>query len=85
MQLDTPRYSVTINPSLRTSSNSRIALRQEMPNRTIRFFLSSTFRDFGEERDLLIKRVFPALRARLKDLIERQRIIQERGLNDLKL
>ena len=56
-----------------------------MPNRTIRFFLSSTFRDFGEERDLLIKQVFPALRARLKDLIERQRIIQERGLNDLKL
>ena len=38
-----------------------------MNNRTIRIFLSSTFRDFGEERDLLVKRVFPALRARLKD------------------
>ena len=38
------------------------------PNaRTLRIFLSSTFRDFGEERDLLVKRVFPALRARLKD------------------
>jgi tetratricopeptide (TPR) repeat protein len=36
-------------------------------SRTIRLFLSSTFRDFGEERDLLVKRVFPALRARLKD------------------
>ena len=36
-------------------------------SRTLRIFLSSTFRDFGEERDLLIKRVFPALRARLKD------------------
>lgn len=36
-------------------------------NRLIRIFLSSTFRDFGEERDLLVKRVFPALRARLKD------------------
>lgn len=36
-------------------------------SRTVRFFLSSTFRDFGEERDLLVKRVFPALRARLKD------------------
>jgi len=36
-------------------------------NRTIRIFLSSTFRDFGEERDLLVKRVFPALRAKLKD------------------
>ena len=32
-----------------------------------RIFLSSTFRDFGEERDLLVRRVFPALRARLKE------------------
>ena len=38
-----------------------------MNQRTVRIFLSSTFRDFGEERDLLVKRVFPALRARLKD------------------
>jgi len=30
-------------------------------------FLSSTFRDFGEERDLLVRKVFPALRAKLKD------------------
>lgn len=36
-------------------------------SRTLRIFLSSTFLDFGEERDLLVKRVFPALRARLKD------------------
>ena len=36
-------------------------------HRSIRLFLSSTFRDFGEERDLLVRRVFPALRARLKD------------------
>lgn len=36
-------------------------------SRSVRIFLSSTFRDFGEERDLLVKRVFPALRARLKD------------------
>jgi nephrocystin-3 len=35
--------------------------------RTVRIFLSSTFRDFGEERDLLVKKVFPALRARLRD------------------
>jgi hypothetical protein len=34
--------------------------------RTIRIFLSSTFRDFGEERDLLVRQVFPALRAKLK-------------------
>lgn len=38
-----------------------------MDSRTIRIFLSSTFRDFGEERDLLVKKVFPALRSRLKD------------------
>jgi nephrocystin-3 len=37
------------------------------PSRTARIFLSSTFRDFGEERDLLVRKVFPALRARLKD------------------
>lgn len=36
-------------------------------DRTVRIFFSSTFRDFGEERDLLVKRVFPALRAKLKD------------------
>ncbi len=36
-------------------------------SRTVRLFLSSTFRDFGEERDLLIKQVFPALRARLRE------------------
>jgi nephrocystin-3 len=36
-------------------------------SRTVRIFLSSTFRDFSEERDLLVRRVFPALRARLKD------------------
>jgi hypothetical protein len=36
-------------------------------HRTVRLFLSSTFRDFSEERDLLVKRVFPTLRARLKD------------------
>lgn len=35
--------------------------------RAVRIFLSSTFRDFGEERDLFFKRVSPALRAKLKD------------------
>ena len=38
-----------------------------MRSRSVRIFLSSTFRDFGEERDLLVRKVFPALRARLKD------------------
>lgn len=32
-----------------------------------RIFQSSTFRDFGEERELLAKRVFPALRKRLQE------------------
>jgi tetratricopeptide (TPR) repeat protein len=36
-------------------------------SRSVRIFLSSTFRDFAEERDLLVRRVFPELRARLKD------------------
>ena len=35
--------------------------------RAIRLFFPITFRDFGEELDLLVKRVFPALRAKLKD------------------
>jgi hypothetical protein len=26
--------------------------------RSVRIFLSSTFRDFGEERDLLVRKVF---------------------------
>ena len=38
-----------------------------MDNQTVRIFLSSTFRDFGEERDLLVRRVFPDLRNRLKE------------------
>ena len=42
--------------------------------RVIRVFLSSTFRDFIEERDVLVKRVFPELRRfcreRFVELIE---------------
>jgi nephrocystin-3 len=38
-----------------------------MQNRSVRIFLSSTFRDYGEERDLLVRKVFPNLRAKLKD------------------
>ena len=33
----------------------------ESGNKVIRVFLSSTFVDFQEERELLAKRVFPAL------------------------
>ena len=37
-----------------------------MSARVVRIFLSSTFRDFGEERDLLVRKVFPTLRAKLQ-------------------
>ena len=43
-----------------TTDNSR-------GSREIRVFLSSTFRDFMEERDLLVKQVFPSLRRRAQD------------------
>jgi tetratricopeptide (TPR) repeat protein len=36
-------------------------------SRTVRVFLSSTFRDFAEERDLLVKKVFPELRRRCRE------------------
>lgn len=36
-------------------------------SRVVRVFISSTFRDFAEERDLLVKRVFPELRRRARE------------------
>lgn len=36
-------------------------------SRTVRVFLSSTFRDFAEERDLLVKTIFPELRRRCRE------------------
>ena len=54
------------------------------PSRTVRVFLSSTFRDFIQERDELVKRVFPELRRKCRErLVElvaddlRWRIIEE--------
>lgn len=45
-----------------------------LPRRTVRVFVSSTFRDMHAERDHLVKVVFPALRERLDpyrvDLVE---------------
>ena len=35
--------------------------------RQIRVFLSSTFRDFMEERDLLVKQLFPELRRKARE------------------
>jgi tetratricopeptide (TPR) repeat protein len=38
------------------------------PNaRTVRVFLSSTFRDFAEERDLIVRKVFPELRRKCRE------------------
>ncbi len=36
-------------------------------NRTVRIFISSTFRDFAQERDLLTRKVFPELRRRCRE------------------
>ena len=36
-------------------------------SRTVRVFLSSTFRDFAEERDLLVRKVFPDLRRKCRE------------------
>lgn len=36
-------------------------------SRTVRVFLSSTFRDFAEERDLLVRTIFPELRRRCRE------------------
>ena len=36
-------------------------------SRTIRIFLSSTFLDFAEERDLLVRKVFPELRRKCRE------------------
>ena len=38
----------------------------EYQQRTVRIFVSSTFRDFQQERDLLVRQVFPALRKKLR-------------------
>ena len=35
-------------------------------SRTVRIFISSTFRDFSDERDLLVRKVFPELRRRCR-------------------
>ena len=37
------------------------------PSRAVRVFLSSTFRDFAEERDLLVRKVFPKLRRKCRE------------------
>jgi len=43
------------------------AVKANADSRQIRLFLSSTFRDFMEERDLLVKQVFPELRRKARE------------------
>ena len=57
--------------------------------KTVRVFISSTFRDMQAERDWLVKRVFPALRQRLEprrinmvDIDLRWGITREQADND---
>jgi len=57
--------------------------------RTVRIFISSTFRDMHSERDWLVKRVFPTLRERfeprrihLVDVDLRWGITREQADND---
>ena len=57
--------------------------------KTVRVFISSTFRDMHAERDYLVKRVFPALRQRLEphrinlvDIDLRWGITREQADND---
>ena len=38
-----------------------------LSSRTVRIFISSTFRDFAGERDLLVRKVFPELRRRCRE------------------
>jgi hypothetical protein len=40
----------------------------DTPTHTVRVFLSSTFRDFAGERDLLVRKVFPELRRKCRAL-----------------
>ncbi|MDI9408661.1 MAG: ankyrin repeat domain-containing protein [Candidatus Pacebacteria bacterium] len=60
----------------------------DIENRSVRVFLSSTFRDFDEERKLLVNEVFPSLRQKLKhrfvELVEvdlRWGITEEQAIN----
>ena len=60
--------------------------------KTVRVFISSTFRDMHAERDHLVKVVFPALRERLEkhrihliDIDLRWGVTREQAENDLAL
>ncbi len=47
--------------------SQRIGESKMTASRTVRVFLSSTFRDFAEERDLLVRKIFPELRRKCRE------------------
>jgi hypothetical protein len=51
-----------IEPILRSPMAALVAARAAPTPRVIRVFVSSTFRDMQEERDVLVKQIFPQLR-----------------------
>ena len=48
-------------------TTSDVSGRAGFDSRTVRIFISSTFRDFAGERDLLVRKVFPELRRRCRE------------------
>lgn len=48
-------------------TTSEVPGRAGFDSRTVRIFISSTFRDFAGERDLLVRKVFPELRRRCRE------------------
>lgn len=58
---------IGVKPSSAVKKRSTNCRPGRQSARSVRIFISSTFRDFGEERDLLVRQLFPALRSRLKD------------------
>ena len=57
------------NSDIPNATNSGASLRHfaQQEDRQVRVFISSTFRDMQVERDLLVKKTFPELRARCRE------------------
>ena len=53
--------------NMKSQANEGPAQKPNMSSRLIRVFISSTFRDFHAERQLLVTRVFPELRRRCRE------------------
>jgi formylglycine-generating enzyme required for sulfatase activity len=54
--------ATAMNKSVHFHDTDRVA-----SSRTVRIFISSTFRDFAQERDLFVRTVFPELRRRCRE------------------